>query len=142
MFFLFQRLSPNESRFVQPDAMSKERQGVPGRWNRRKREIGLVVWVGFLAACAGAFALFAVLDPEALDDAWVFPWEIGRKLAYSLGFIFLFCVGAMASALTAFMIHTGPRKGHFRGKGGKPPPHIEHSAADNPELGIDPEQWR
>lgn len=122
--------------------MSKEKQGVPGRWNRRKRDISLVVWVGFLSACVGALFLFAVIDPAALNDAWVWPWEVGRKLAYSLGFIFLFLVSATASALTAFMIHTGPRKGHYRGKGGKPPPHIEDSAADDPELGIDPEQWR
>jgi hypothetical protein len=122
--------------------VSKGTQGIPGRWNRRKRDIGLVIWVSFLSACAGTFALFAVLDPEALNEAWIWPWEIGRKLAYSLGFILFFSIGAIASALTAFMIHTGPRKGHYRGKGGKPPPHIEHTAADDPQLEIDPEQWR
>jgi len=122
--------------------MNKDRPGIPGRWNRRKRDVGLVVWVGFLSACAGAFVLFAVLDPAALNDAWVWPWEVGRKLAYTLGFIFLFLVGVVASALTTFMIHTGPRKGHYHGKKGKPPPHIEASAAEDPQLGLDPEQWR
>ena len=82
---------------------------IPGRWSQRKRDIGIVVWIAFLAACAGTFVIFAVLDPEALNDAWVLPWEMGRRLAYSLGFLFLFCVSLLASALTVFMIRTGPR---------------------------------
>jgi hypothetical protein len=115
---------------------------VQGRWNRRRRDIGLIIWISFLAASVGTLVIFAVLDPEALNDAWVVPWEIGRKLAYSLGFLFLFVIAALASALTVFMIRTGPRSGHYRGKGRRPPPEIKESAAEDPELGIDPEVWR
>lgn len=116
-------------------------EGIPGRWDRRKRDIGIIVWISFLAACVGTLLIFAVLDPDALNDAWVLPWEMGRKLAYSLGFAFLFGVGGLASALTVFMIRTGPRKGHHRGKGSKPAPAIKDSAAEDPDLGIDPGEW-
>ena len=122
--------------------MTTNSEGVPGRWNRRKRDLGLVIWVSFLAASAGTLVIFALLDPDALNDAWVLPWQVGRKLAYSLGFLFLFCIGLLASALSVFMIRTGPAKGHHSGKGRRPPPQVKDSAADDPELGIDPEDWR
>lgn len=113
----------------------KKKQPIPGRWNRRKRDIGTAVWIAFLAACAGTFVIFGVLDPDALNDAWVLPWEMGRRLAYSLGFLFLFCVGLFASALTIFMIRTGPRRGHARGKG-KPPPVVRAPEEENPDLDL------
>jgi len=116
--------------------MKKQSREIPGRWSQRKRDIGTVVWVAFLAACVGTFVIFAVLDPEALNDAWVLPWEMGSRLAYSLGFLFLFCVSLIASALTTFMIRTGPRRGHARGKGKKPPPIIQAPEDENPDLDL------
>lgn len=116
--------------------MAKRARKIPGRWNRRKRDIGVSIWVAFLAACVGTFVIFAVMDPDALNDAWVLPWEIGRKLAYSLGFGFLFAIGLVASGLTAFMIHTGPARGHAKGKGKRRPPVIKSPTRDNPDLDI------
>ena len=116
--------------------MSSDYQAVPGRWGRRKRDIGIVIWIAFLAACAGTFVIFAVLDPEALNDAWVLPWEMGRRLAYSLGFLFLFLVSLLASALTVFMIRTGPRSGHSKGEGRRPPPEIKSPEENNPDLDL------
>lgn len=116
--------------------MNEPSQPIPGRWSRGKRDIGIALWVAFLAACAGTFVIFAVLDPEALNDAWVLPWEMGRRLAYSLGFAFLFMVSLIASGLTIFMIRTGPRTGHSRGKGRRPPPEIRSPEEDNPDLDI------
>ena len=109
---------------------------IPGRWSQKKRDIGIVVWVAFLAACAGTFVIFAVLDPEALNDAWVLPWEMGRRLAYSLGFLFLFMVGLVAAALTAFMIRTGPRRGHAHGAGKPPVPHTHPPEEHNPDIDL------
>ena len=109
---------------------------LPGRWNQRKRDVGTVLWVAFLAACVGTFVIFAVLDPEALNDAWVLPWEMGSRLAYSLGFLFLFLVSLIAGALTAFMIRTGPPPGHAAGKGRKPPPEIREPQEENPDLDL------
>jgi hypothetical protein len=109
---------------------------IPGRWSQRKRDVGTVVWVAFLSACVGTFVIFAVLDPEALNDAWVLPWEMGSRLAYSLGFLFLFCVSLIASALTTFMIRTGPWRGHVRGQGRRPPPVVQEPSQDNPDLDL------
>ncbi len=116
--------------------MSGKSAEIPGRWGQRKRDIGTILWVAFLAACVGTFVIFALLDPEALNDAWVLPWEMGTRLAYSLGFLFLFCVSLIASALTAFMIRTGPRRGHAHGKGKPPPPVIHSPEEENPDLDL------
>jgi hypothetical protein len=114
-----------------------ERRELPGRWSQRKRDIGIIVWIAFLAACVGTFVIFAVLDPDALNDAWVLPWEMGRKLAYSLGFLFLFMVGLFASALTTFMIRSGPERGHSEGRGRRPPPQIRSPEEENPDLDLE-----
>lgn len=113
---------------------------VPGRWPRRKRDVGVVLWVAFLAASAGTFVLFALLDPEALGSAWVLNWETGLRLTYGLGFLFLFLVALLAAGLTGFMIRTGPRRGHARGRDGHPPPEIHDPAENNPDLGQ--EEWK
>jgi len=118
----------------------KKSREIPGRWNQRKRDIGTALWVAFLSACVGTFVIFAVLDPEALNDAWVLPWEMGSRLAYSLGFLFLFCVSLIASALTTFMIRTGPKRGHSRGKGKPPPPIVRSPEDENPDLDLG--DWR
>ena len=116
--------------------MGKKSKHIPGRWGRRRRDIGISIWIAFLSACVGTFVIFAVLDPDALNDAWVLPWEMGRRLAYSLGFLFLFIVSLIASSLTVFMIRTGPSRGHVRGKGKRPPTEIKSPTEKNPDLDI------
>ncbi len=116
--------------------MNAETQGIPGRWSRRKRDIGTVVWISFLAACVGTFVIFAVMDADALSDAWVLPWEMGSRLAYSLGFLFLFAVSLIASGLTVFMIRTGPASGHCNRAEGHPPPEIHSPDENNPDLDL------
>jgi hypothetical protein len=119
-----------------PEDLNREAPEIPGRWSQKKRDIGTMLWVAFLAACVGTFVIFAVLDPEALNEAWVLPWEMGRRLAYSLGFLFLFVVSLIASALTTFMIRTGPRRGHAHGKGHPPVPETHPPEEDNPDLDL------
>lgn len=109
---------------------------IQGRWSMRKRDIGTAIWMAFLAACVGTFVIFGVMDPAAMNDAWVLPWEMGRKLAYSLGFLFLFTVSLIASSLTIFMIRTGPRRGHTTGSGRRPAPEIKDPGENNPDLDI------
>lgn len=116
--------------------MTDTAENVPGRWGKRKRDIGLSIWIAFLSASVGTLVIFAVMDPEALNDAWVLPWEMGRRLAYSLGFLFLFIVSLIASSLTVFMIRTGPAHGHVSGQGRRPPPEIRSPTDDNPDLDI------
>ena len=116
--------------------MTKNFDELPGRWSVRKRDVGTALWIAFLAACVGTFVIFAVLDPQALNDAWVLPWEMGSRLAYSLGFLFLYLVSLLASGLTVFMIRTGPHRGHARGEGRRPPPDIHSPEENNPDLDI------
>jgi len=116
--------------------VNTETQGIPGRWSRRKRDIGTVIWISFLSACVGTFVIFAVMDADALSDAWVLPWEMGSRLAYSLGFLFLFTVSLIASGLTVFMIRTGPPSGHAAGKGRSAPPEIQSPEENNPDLDL------
>ena len=116
--------------------MNTEPTELPGRWNRRKRDIGTVIWISFLAASVGTFVIFAVMDPDALKDSWLLPWDMGRRLAYSLGFLFLFVISLIASGLTVFMIRTGPAHGHVSGKGRRPPPEIRSPEENNPDLDL------
>ncbi|MEJ2534546.1 MAG: hypothetical protein P8008_03540 [Gammaproteobacteria bacterium] len=117
--------------------MSETSQGVQaGRWTRRQRDLAVCLWVSFLAACAGTFVLFALVDPEALTAAWVPGWELGLRLVYGLGFAFLFLVSLLASVLTAYMIRTGPPPGHAR----RPPPTVRDPAELNPDL--KDEEWQ
>jgi hypothetical protein len=108
-------------------------QGIPTRWNRRKRDIGVALWVAFLAASLGTFVLFGLVDPGDLENTLMEQWDFSRKLAYSVGFGFLFGVCLVAAGLTAFMIRTGPRSGHAR----TPPPKILDPAENNPDLDLD-----
>lgn len=116
--------------------MTQERQELPGRWCMCKRDFGTAFWIAFLAACAGTFVLFAVLDAEALNEAWVLSWDLGARLIYSLGFLFMYLVSLLASGLTIFMIRTGPRRGHARGEGRRPPPDIRSPEENNPDLDL------
>ena len=116
--------------------MTEENRELSGRWCMCKRDFGVAFWIAFLAACVGTFVIFALLDPEALNDAWVLPWEMGSRLAYSLGFLFLYLVSLFASGLTIFMVRTGPRRGHARGEGRRPPPEIRSPEEENPDLDL------
>ena len=116
--------------------MTEENRDLSGRWCMCKRDFGVAFWIAFLAACVGTFVIFALLDPEALNDAWVLPWEMGSRLAYSLGFLFLYLVSLLASGLTIFMVRTGPRRGHARGEGRRPPPEIRSPEEENPDLDL------
>lgn len=120
--------------------MPNSEPSLPGRWSRSKRDWGVSIWVAFLAASAGTFVLFALIDPEVLGEAWVPSWETGLRLTYGLGFGFLFVISLLATRLTSFMIRTGPRSGHARGKGRKPAPEIHDPAENNPDLGE--EEWK
>jgi len=116
--------------------VTEENRELSGRWCMCKRDFGVAFWIAFLAACVGTFVIFALLDPEALNDAWVLPWEMGSRLAYSLGFLFLYLVSLFASGLTIFMVRTGPRRGHARGEGRRPPPEIRSPEEENPDLDL------
>jgi hypothetical protein len=114
--------------------LSENNQHLEGRWGRQKRDWGVSIWIAFLAACVGTFVLFALIDPELLGDSWVMGWATGLRLTYGLGFGFLFFVALIATRLTTYMIRTGPRRGHVRGKGRRSPPDVFDPDEFNPDL--------
>lgn len=118
---------------------SSKSRPVPGRWSMVKRDLAVVSWISFLSAALGSFIIFALVDPQELTNAWALQWEIGRKLGYSLGFLFLFFICLTASGVTVFMIRTGPRRGHAKGKDDKPVPMVRNPQKNNPDL--DFEDW-
>lgn len=92
------------------------------------------------AAAAGFFVLFGLIDPLDIVSIWADRFDIGVRLAYGLAFAFLYLVCLLASALTMFMIRTGPERGHASGAGGRPIPEVHDPSQSNPD--IDGEDWK
>lgn len=61
-----------------------------------------ILWPSFLAAAVGTVLLFSLIDP--VDLRFVGPLELGRKAGYTLGFFFLWALGAGSSALTCMLV--------------------------------------
>ena len=118
--------------------MIKER-AVDRRWSMRQRDWAVVLWIAFLATCAGAFILFGLINPLDIVSVWADQYDIGIRLAYGLAFAFLYFLCLLASALTVFMIRTGPGCGHVKGEGRRPKAEIHHHTESNP--GLDDENW-
>ncbi|MDE2220334.1 MAG: hypothetical protein KGL25_10285 [Gammaproteobacteria bacterium] len=71
---------------------------------RRTLAIGAVLWASFLAACAGTMFFFAFVAPEDLLGAYAESDHVDRIGVYTLGFLGLWCLSALASAL-ALHVH-------------------------------------
>ena len=106
----------------------------------RQRDWAVVFWIAFLSAAAGAFVLFGLVNPIDMISSWADEYSIGVKLAYGLAFLFLYLVCLLASALTMFMIRTGPSRGHVKGKGRRSIPNVRDPSGSNPDLGD--EDWK
>lgn len=110
------------------------------RWSMRQRDWAVVLWVAFLSASAGAFVLFGLVNPLDMVSDWADEYEIGVRLAYGLAFAFLYLLCLLASALTMFMIRTGPKRGHAKGKGRRAIPEVHDPEQSNPDL--EGEDWQ
>ena len=110
------------------------------RWSMRQRDWAVVFWIAFLSSSAGAFVLFGLVNPLDMVSAWADEFDIGVRLAYGLAFAFLYLVCLLASALTMFMIRTGPSSGHSKGKGRRSIPNLKDPSKSNPDL--DGEDWQ
>ena len=110
------------------------------RWSMRQRDWAVVFWIAFLTAAAGAFVLFGLVNPLDMVSNWADEYDIGVRLAYGLAFAFLYLVCLLASALTMFMIRTGPASGHLKGKDGRSIPEVRDPSSSNPDL--DGENWQ
>ena len=73
----------------------------------RALDLALVLWPSFLAACGASLLFFAAVDPALLRDAGPRLFAgIEREAGYALGFLFFWGVGAVASALSIYLIRT------------------------------------
>jgi len=77
------------------------------------RDLGIVLWPSFLAACGASLLFFAAVDPLMLRDAGprIFA-GIERESGYALGFAFFWVTGAVASALSVYLIRTARAAGN------------------------------
>jgi hypothetical protein len=89
--------------------------------HERSLDVGLVLWPSFLAACAASLLFFAAVDPALLRDAGprLF-FGLDRRAGYALGFLFFWGIGAIASAVSVYLIRTARLNG--RPGGGDHPP--------------------
>jgi len=78
----------------------------PAPRGRRGRQLAIILWCSFLAACGATLVAFAFLDPQAMHGGEVPQWWTTRLTVYGLGFFFFWLVAAIASALTLFMLRT------------------------------------
>jgi hypothetical protein len=78
----------------------------------RGLDVALVLWPSFLAACGASLLFFAAVDPALLRDAGPRLFAgLEREAGYALGFLFFWSVGALASAISVYLIRTARAAG-------------------------------
>lgn len=75
------------------------------QWSRLRRDVGVVLWSSFLAACIATMLFFAYFDPESLTHDGSTPaWLSDRMTAYAVGFFFFWFIAAVCGTLVAWML--------------------------------------
>ena len=80
------------------------------QWSRNGQAIAIVVWISFLSAAIGTMLFFALFDPVDLTGIFDDELDIGREAGYAAGFFFFWLLSAFASAVTAWLIRTAPKR--------------------------------
>ncbi len=80
------------------------------QWSRNRQAIAIVVWISFLSAAIGTMVFFALFDPVELSGVFGDDLAIGREAGYAAGFFFFWVLSALASAVTAWLIRTAPKR--------------------------------
>jgi hypothetical protein len=80
------------------------------QWSRNSQAIAIVVWISFLSAAIGTMVFFALFDPVELSGVFDEDVEIGREAGYAAGFFFFWILSGLASAVTAWLIRTAPKR--------------------------------
>ena len=84
------------------------------QWSRNSQAIAIVVWISFLSAAIGTMVFFALFDPVELSGVFGDDLVIGREAGYAAGFFFFWILSGLASAVTAWLIRTAPKRGKKR----------------------------
>ena len=80
------------------------------QWSRNSQAIGIVVWISFLSAAIGTMVFFALFDPVERSGCFDEEVEIGLEAWYAAGFFFFWILSGLASAVTAWLIRTAPKR--------------------------------
>ena len=80
------------------------------QWSRNRQAIAIVVWISFLNAAIGTMLFFALFDPVELSGIFDEDLDIGREAGYAVGFFFFWVLSALASAVTAWLVRTAPKR--------------------------------
>jgi hypothetical protein len=79
-------------------------------WSPLTRDLAVVAWPAFLAACAASLFFFAFFDPAVFGEGATPPrWLSGRLAGYGVGFLFFWAMGALSSVLTLYLLRTDRR---------------------------------
>ncbi len=80
------------------------------QWSRNSQAIAIVVWISFLSAAIGTMLFFALFDPVDLTGIFDGDLDIGREAGYAAGFFFFWLISGFASAVTAWLVRTAPKR--------------------------------
>jgi hypothetical protein len=80
------------------------------QWSRNRQAIAIVVWISFLSAAIGTMLFFALFDPVEMIGSIDKDLHIGREAGYAAGFFFFWVLTAVASAVTAWLVRTAPKR--------------------------------
>ena len=73
----------------------------------RGRDVGVVSWSAFLAACFASLLFFAAVDPAQLRGIGPRLFDdLDREAGYALGFVLFWLTGAVAGTLSVYLIRT------------------------------------
>jgi hypothetical protein len=73
----------------------------------RGKDVGIVLWSAFLAACFASLLFFAAVDPAELRGIGPRLFDdLDREAGYALGFALFWLTGAVAGALSVYLIRT------------------------------------
>ncbi len=81
----------------------------PRHWDRRKRDLGNMVWISFLMAAVATMVFFAMVDPLVLSGMTSPGWEISRQTGYAIGFFMFWLLTGATCVLSFFMARTDHR---------------------------------
>jgi hypothetical protein len=84
------------------------------QWSRNSQAIAIVVWISFLNAAIGTMLFFALFDPVDLSGIFDEDLDIGREAGYAAGFFFFWALSGLASAVTAWLVRTAPKRNKKR----------------------------
>ena len=75
--------------------------------SRFSRDVAMVLWPSFLAACVACLFFYAIFDPTRIgQDTELAEWFTNAHAGYALGFFSFWAFTTLSSALTLYLART------------------------------------